>query len=199
MFRKFTIMWKNYTGNNKINISGEILLSNKDATKLLKLTAAQQAIISELHCKLINEFPYIKTKIVQGMGEVSIKIFAYNTFTNNRDFLNDLCTIMEYMVKKILEDPEISVRLNVFGDFTTKKVSQNFRYLNKQDVVEYSITNEKELGMIYSLFNRSLRVYFLVIVILSLIIQSGYLYYIQTCPNRLSEFLVKYLHVSQNV
>ncbi len=199
MVRKFVAMWKNYAGNNKINISGEILLSNKDATKLLKLTSAEQKIISELHCKLINKFPYIKTEMVQGMCEVSIKVFAYNTFTNNKDFLNDLCTVMEYMVKKLLEDPEIAVRLNVFGDFTTTKLSQQFRYLNKQDVVEYSITGEKQLGPAHYLFSRAIRVYFLVIVILSLFIQTGYLYYVQTYPNKLSEFLVKYLHLSQNV
>ncbi|MDD4320299.1 MAG: hypothetical protein PHH31_01940 [Acidaminococcaceae bacterium] len=199
MVKKLMLMWKNYTGNNRINISGEILLSNKDSTKLLILTNDEQERIRELHCKLINEFPYLKTKMTQSMCEVSIKIFAYNVFTNNKEFLNNLCTTMEYMIKKLLENPEVNVRLNIFGDFTTTKLKQKFRYLNKQDVVEYNITHEENLSVAYYVFTRGLKVYLLLLIVLALFARSGYLYYMETCPNVVSEFFAKYIHLSQSI
>jgi len=199
MVKKLMLMWKNYTGNNRINISGEILLTNKDSTKLLILTNDEQERIRELHCKLINEFPYLKTKMTQGMCEFSIKIFAYNVFTNNKEFLNNLCTTMEYMIKKLLTNPEVNVRLNIFGDFTTTKLRQKFRYLNKQDVVEYSITHEENLSLAYYVFTRGLKVYLLLLIILGLLVRSGYFYYIENYPNVVSEFLEKYIHLSQSI
>jgi len=199
MFKELILRWKNYTGNNEINISGEILISNKDLAKLLKLTSEEQEKINQLNSGLMQKFPYLKTKIVQGICEVSIKIFAYNIFTSNEKFLDDLCKELEYVVKKMLENQELSVRLNVFGELTKTKLRQQFRYLNKQDIVEYSITNEENLGIKHAVFTRAVRIYLFVLVLLGLLVQSGYLYYVQTCPNRVSEFIAKYIHVSQNL
>jgi len=199
MFKELILRWKNFTGNNEINISGEILISNKDLAKLLKLTSEEQEKINQLNSRLMQQFPYLKTKIVQGICEVSIKVFAYNKFTCNEKFLDDLCKELECVVKKILENPELSVRLNVFGELTTTKRRQQFRYLNKQDIVEYSVTHEENLGIKHSAFTRAVRIYLFVLVLLGLLIQSGYLYYAQTCPNRVSEFIAKYIHLSQNL
>lgn len=182
-----------------MNISGEILISNKDLAKLLKLTSEEQEKVNQLNSRLRQQFPYLKTKIVQGICEVSIKVFAYNKFTCNEKFLDDLCKELEYVVKTILENTELSVRLNVFGELTTTKSRQQFRYLNKQDIVEYSVTHEEKLGIKHSVFTRAVRIYLFILVLLGLLIQSGYLYYIQTCPNRVSEFIAKYLHLSQNL
>jgi len=199
MFKELSLRWKNYTGNNEINISGEILISNKDVAKLLKLTAEEKDKINQLNCDLTQKFPYLKTEIVQSICEVSIKVFAYNTFTGNKKFLNDLCLEMENLVKKVLEDKELSVRLNIFGEFKTTKLKQQFRYLNKQEIVEYSITHEEKLSIKHIIFSRAVRIYFFILVFLGLLVQTGYLYYIQTCPNRVSEFIEKYVHLSQNV
>jgi hypothetical protein len=199
MFKELSLRWKNYTGNNAINISGEILISNKDVAKLLKLTAEEQDKINQLNCHLTQKFPYLKTEIVQSICEVSIKVFAYNIFTGNKNFLNDLCLEMENVVKKVLEDKELSVRLNIFGEFTTTKLRQQFRYLNKQEIVEYSITHEEKLGIKHIIFSRAIRIYFFILMFLGLLVQTGYLYYIQTCPNKASEFIEKYLHLSQNL
>ena len=199
MFKELILRWKNFTGNNEINISGEILISNKDLAKLLKLTSEEQEKINQLNSRLMQQFPYLKTKIVQGICEVSIKVFAYNKFTCNEKFLDDLCKELECVVKKILENPELSVRLNVFGELTTTKRRQQFRYLNKQDIVEYSVTHEENLGIKHSVFTRAVRIYLFILVLLWLLIQSGYLYYAQTCPNRVSEFIAKYIHLSQNL
>ena len=199
MFKELILRWKNFTGNNEINISGEILISNKDLAKLLKLTSDEQEKVNKLNSGLLQQFPYLKTKIVQGICEVSIKVFAYNKFTCNEKFLDDLCKELECVVKKILENPELSVRLNVFGELTTTKRRQQFRYLNKQDIVEYSVTHEENLGIKHSVFTRAVRIYLFILVLLWLLIQSGYLYYVQACPNRVSEFIAKYVHLSQNL
>lgn len=199
MFKELILKWKNFTGNNEINISGEILISNKDLAKLLKLTSDEQEKVNKLNSGLLQQFPYLKTKIVQGICEVSIKVFAYNKFTCNAKFLDDLCKELAYVVKKILENPELSVRLNVFGELTTTKRRQQFRYLNKQDIVEYSVTHEENLGIKHSVFTRAVRIYLFILVLLWLLIQSGYLYYVQACPNRVSEFIAKYVHLSQNL
>ena len=74
MFKELILRWKNFTGNNEINISGEILISNKDLAKLLKLTSEEQEKINQLNSRLMQQFPYLKTKIVQGICEVSIKV-----------------------------------------------------------------------------------------------------------------------------
>lgn len=199
MFKELILRWKNFTGNNEINISGEILISNKDLAKLLKLTPEEQEKVNQLNSRLMQQFPYLKTKIVQGICEVSIKVFAYNTVTCNGKFLDDLCKELEYVVKKMLENPELSVRLNVFGELTTTKLRQQFRYLNKQDIVEYSVTHEEKLSIKYSIFTRAVRIYLSILVLLGLFIQLGYLYYVQTCPNGVSEFMAKYIHLSQSL
>ena len=67
MFKELILKWKNFTGNNEINISGEILISNKDLAKLLKLTSDEQEKVNKLNSGLLQQFPYLKTKIVQGI------------------------------------------------------------------------------------------------------------------------------------
>ena len=59
--------------------------------------------------------------------------------------------------------------------------------------------HEENLGIKHSVFTRAVRIYLFILVLLWLLIQSGYLYYVQACPNRVSEFIAKYVHLSQNL
>ena len=153
-------IWKDYTGNCKITLSGELLLKHVDKTQLLVLTTENRITVDKCIDDLKYQLPFFKIEKVESMAETTIKIFAYNVYVDEKRFLEKLRVILKKCIEELLESEKIEVSLSVFGTFQDLNEKLDFRYLNKQSLVEYKVIQKDSLGVIETFFTRKLRVYF---------------------------------------
>ena len=168
---------KDSIGDNLLSLSGEVLITNKDTHKFLIYEGKDRKETKKALSLIANKYQFMKIEIVNGLNEVTIKFFVHKTNITDKAFLDNFCNDLKILVSKILENEEFLVRVNFFGSFETPDKIYSYRYLNKQQEVQYKIVDEdlKEPYM------RILRPkFYLIVALIGLIAFSswqGYRYY----------------------
>jgi hypothetical protein len=162
-------LWKNYTGNYKVTLSGELLIKNIDSTQLLVLSDENRKVIEKCVSVLAMNLPFFQIEKVESMAETTIKIFAYNVYTSENAFLEKFRVILLECIEEILKCEIFTVSLSVFGTYQDTKEKVYFRYLNKKSYVEYKLTQKEELDFVESFLTRKMKVYIGVIMLVCVI------------------------------
>ncbi len=170
MLEKVLHAWKEYVGNNRINVSGEIILNDVDPAKLLVLSETEEKRILDLVTTFVKTHQTFKVTTLKGVGEFNIKLFACDVYTAGTTFMEDFRADLEALVRELLQNKELALRLNVFGDFSTLENMRKFRYLNKGEQVEYKITETAPVSLLARIFCRSVRMYLLIILVVAILV-----------------------------
>jgi hypothetical protein len=141
-----------------------------DPAKLLVLSEAEEKRILDLATAFVKTHPTFKVTTVKGVGELDLKLFACDVYTAGTTFMEDFRADLEVLVGEILQNKDLTLRLNVFGDFSTLENMRKFRYLNKGEQVEYKITETAPISMPARIFCRSVRMYLLIILVVAILI-----------------------------
>ena len=161
--------WKDYTGNCKVTLSGELLIKNIDSTQLLVLNDENRIAIEKCVSILKMKLPFFQIEKVESMAETTIKIFAYNVYISENAFLEKLRVILLECIEEILKHEIFTVSLSVFGTYHDTKEKVDFRYLNKKSYVEYKLTQKEELDFVESFLTRKMKVYIGVMIMVCVI------------------------------
>ena len=180
----------NRTGNNRLNLSGEIVVKDADPGCLLCLTAEQDGRLRLEEEKLRKRFPFLDIAGVEGMGSYTVKLFAYRRYVRSALFPEELRQAVEALLA-VLPPSEFAVTVNIFGDFTMAGERLEFRYLNRDTLVAYKITGRRELGILTRIFthSRRLMVYTALILLLLLLLWQWHLFENGIQPNIFSTIL----------
>lgn len=170
MLEKLTAEWKEYVGNNRINVSGELILNDADPAKLLVLSEEEEKRILGLVGDFAKAHQNFKVTTLKGVGEFDIKIFVCDVYTAKTTFMETFRDDLANFVHSLLENKNLVLRLNVFGDFSTKDTMQKFRYLNKGEQVEYKITDTLPVSMLARVLCRSVRMYLLIVLVIAILV-----------------------------
>jgi hypothetical protein len=189
MFNKI----KDYTSNNVLNISGEMIINNKDNAKILDLSQEEETALSSIINTFQEKYSFLNIDTRHGLCDCTIKIFGYDVHIAQNNFLDDLNNDLNSMLAQILKNGTVDVRLNIFGKFIVQNEEKEFRYLNKQDFVKYKIVNTKKLDVEKKLLNRKTKTVIFVLVLLMIVGNICHQYYLDNYPSRVSNFVEEYI------
>ena len=111
MFNKI----KDYTSNNVLNISGEMIINNKDNAKILDLSQEEETALSSIINTFQEKYSFLNIDTRHGLCDCTIKIFGYDVHIAQNNFLDDLNNDLNSMLAQILKNGTVDVRLNIFG------------------------------------------------------------------------------------
>lgn len=126
-----------------LTMSGEIIIGSSDVTKLVSLNSDVLTKVKEEASFFQKKYPYIKVKVEEGLHEVTIKFYALRVSFSFENFLESFkCDLVE-VLKHLLSNTDLSIRLNIYGEIDNRKTIDSYRYLNKNSEVSYKITNSE--------------------------------------------------------
>ena len=174
MMQKLLSTVKNYFGDNRLTLSGEILITpNKGSSRALIERLDRKQIKSILN-GINNQYSSLDIEIVNGLMEMNIKFFAHQIRVANKKFLDEFSEYLRALTKVILLEEDLIVRINVFGTWEPKEKIKQYRYLNKKDDVRYTIVDKTLKNKFVRFFTP--KIYF-IIGLLSIICYAGYVGY----------------------
>lgn len=184
MMQKLLSTVKNYFGDNRLTLSGEILITpNKGSSRALIERLDRKQIKSILN-GINNQYSSLDIEIVNGLMEMNIKFFAHQIRVANKKFLDEFSEYLRALTKVILLEEDLIVRINVFGTWETKEKIEQYRYLNKKDDVRYTIIDETLKNKFVRLFTPKI---YLIAGLLSIICYAGYVgynhYFVEEIPH----------------
>ena len=177
MLNRIMRQMKDSIGDNLLSLSGEVLITNKDTHKFLVYEGKDRKETKKALSLIANKYQFMKIEMVNGLNEVTIKFFVHKANITDKAFLDNFCNDLKILVSKILENEEFLVRVNFFGSFETTDKICSYRYLNKQQEVQYKIVDEDLKEPYMSILRPK---FYLIIALIGLIAFSswqGYRYY----------------------
>ena len=177
MLGKLTHAWKEYLGNNRLNLSCKIVLTAAAADQLLDVSEEEEARINKVLDVFARKYQMLKVSTLKGVGEYNIKIIALDVYTSKTDVVEDLRAALTKLVTELLIEQGLALQLKGTGSFSTRKEKENFIYENNGQIVEYKITGTGKVSLFWRLFCRSVRMYLLIILVIVILIWQEWLIY----------------------
>ncbi|WP_293729514.1 hypothetical protein [uncultured Phascolarctobacterium sp.] len=139
---KFISILQNSLGDNLLTLSGNVLITAPINNAASVLDSTKVKSIKELVKRIEQEYPFIEVGLIYGLADIEIKFFANQKRLHSSNFLDDFNEKLLVLVQNIFTQDNYSVRVNIFGKYSSKDKVQSFRYLNKKDDVRYLIVDE---------------------------------------------------------
>lgn len=157
--------WKEYTGNNRINFNGTIVLGEPEGDKLLELTKEEEEKLNDIVLKFAKRHQNYKVSTSINSHAYTIKLMAEDVYTSKTSFLEDFRTDLEQFLQEVAIRPEVHVNLDIPGSFATLSEAQKFNYHNTENQAKYKITETAPVGMASKVLCRATRMYLLIILV----------------------------------
>lgn len=174
MMKKLLATVKNSFGDNRLTLSGEILITPDKRCSRALIECLDRKKIKSILNGINNQYSSLDIDIVNGLLEINIKFFAHQIRVANKDFLDEFSEYLRELTKVILLQEDLIVRINVFGTWETKEKIEQYRYLNKKDDVRYTIIDETLKNKLVRLFTPKI---YLITGLLAIICYAGYVGY----------------------
>lgn len=170
MLENVLTAWKEYVGNNRINVSGEIVLNNVIPEQPLTLSEESETRIKDLVKSFVKTHGTFKITTVKKAGDFTIKIQADDAYTAKTTFMEDFQQDLTEFLRALLQEKNLTLHLDVQGEFTTLENMRKFHYLNQGEQVQYKVTETKPASTLSKIFRRSVRMYLLIILVVAILI-----------------------------
>lgn len=135
---------RNRLSNNVLSLSGELVLTSKDAKNMLLLNDFDRSGLKNKIVEIRRNYPDIKVEMSNGLTEIDIKFFAHQKRIKSDNFLEEFNELLKELVEVALENENVVARLNVFGKYAVNDSVLTYRYLNKKSEVKYIIVDEEQ-------------------------------------------------------
>ena len=157
--------WKEYTGNNRINFNGTIVLGEPEGEKLLELTEAEEEHLQKIVVDFAKKHQNFKASTLKTHHAFTIKLIAEDVYTAKTSFLEDFKEDLGKLLQEVTIKPEVPVNMAIPGSFSTLSTSQKFNYSNASTKAKYEITDTVPVGMVSKILCRATRMYLLILLV----------------------------------
>ena len=92
--------------------------------------------------------PDMQVRVANGLSDVTLKLFVCDGMVDAAAFYEHTRALLEACAERVCAEEEMSVRINVTGTLQHLGESEEFRFLNKRDIVSYKVT-ERDKGFVF--------------------------------------------------
>lgn len=164
--QKYLRAWGDCTGGQQLTLMAELTICNAQNTQLLELTDAERALVEQCEQSLRERFPYLTLERQERMVETSLKLFTYARFVDEPQFLETFRSVLAVVLHSINSSERLQARLMASGTLADRKLVQKFKYLSKDDLVDYKLTETQPAGTPSVIMKQRVKMYGLVALII---------------------------------
>jgi hypothetical protein len=128
-----------FISREKITLSSELTISSKDSSKIISISQIEAELLNEKLNELKSCYPMLQTEMKNSMYGIILKISTCGRKVIGQNFYENYAEFLRGLIKIILADERLYVRLNVVGQIENCVQIEHFRYLNKDEQVSYKI------------------------------------------------------------
>ena len=129
--------------NSRLILSGELIITDQhmnplDAQDITALGIDETISKIQKHCR------GLQVRQVNGLCDFSIRLFAKDCPVEAAGFYDWLQAALTDCARRIYAKDGLSLRLNVIGKLKSLGKIEEFRFLNKEDLVSYKVTGHSK-------------------------------------------------------
>lgn len=164
--QKYLRAWCDCTGGQQLTLMAELTICNAQNTQLLELTDAERALVEQCEQSLRERFPYLMLERQERMVETSLKLFTYARFVDEPQFLETFRSVLAVVLHTLNSSERLQARLMASGTLADRKLVQKFKFLSKDDIVDYKLTETRPAGTPSVITKQRVKMYGLVFLII---------------------------------
>lgn len=126
----------------RLTFGGELIVSRTGMGQIDRSEVANMGIMPKMQ-ELNGIFPDVSLQVVDGLCDVTLKFFLYDTPVAGRGFYQKMQDVFRQCAILVYEADRYSLRLNVIGEYQSLGQIEAFRFLNKRDVISYKVLTGK--------------------------------------------------------
>ncbi len=195
IFSKYVRSLRDYLGGQQLLLSGELLVSSKQNTQLLRLSDDARSLVDKIVNTIAAEFPFLRIEKRESLVELSVKFFAYDCFMADTQFLEHFRSCIAEAVQSINSSEELASRFSANGALTDSSKKQKFLYLSKATMVEYKVTESEHVGILGPVTRHRVMVIGFTLLFAWLIIYNLYYLYAYIPDHNPSRLLTKIVDI----
>jgi hypothetical protein len=139
----------------QLTVSGEIIIE-KIGMEAIGQADLKETQIFELLSGLTKCYPCLKLKVIDGLCDVTVKIFSYNKTLYDNCFYENLQNFLERFIEAVIGVQGCKIRLNIYGEMASLDMVEKFRYLNKGERVSHKIEESNKRHIMLPKLRRKL-------------------------------------------
>jgi hypothetical protein len=128
---------------SSLTLSGELLIERQGMHSIDNADLDAMGIMEEL-APLGEWFPGLRIKMVNGLCDVTIKLFLYEGSIYQADFYSAVEEVLTRCAEKVYAQTSYTLRLNVTGTIHSLGKGESFRFLNKESLVSHKIFDKEQ-------------------------------------------------------
>lgn len=164
--QKYLRAWRYCTGGQQLTLMAELTICNAQNTQLLELTDAERALVEQCEQSLRERFPYLMLERQERMVETSLKLFTYARFVDEPQFLETFRSVLAVVLHTLNSSERLQARLMASGTLADRKLVQMFKFLSKDELVDYKLTETRPAGAPSVITKQRVKMYGLVLLII---------------------------------
>ena len=164
--QKYLRVWRDCTGGQQLTLMAELTICNAQNTQLLELTDAERALVEQCEQSLRERFPYLMLERQERMVETSLKLFTYARFVDEPQFLETFRSVLAVVLHTLNSSERLQARLMASGTLADRKLVQMFKFLSKDELVDYKLTETRPAGAPSVITKQRVKMYGLVFLII---------------------------------
>lgn len=164
--QKYLRAWRDCTGGQQLTLMTELTICNAQNTQLLELTDAERELVEQCEQSLRERFPYLMLERQERMVETSLKLFTYARFVDEPQFLEAFRSVLAVVLHTLNSSERLQARLMASGTLADRRLVQRFKFLSKDDIVDYKLTETRPAGTPSVITKQRVKMYGLVFLII---------------------------------
>lgn len=164
--QKYLRAWCDCTGGQQLTLMAELTICNAQNTQLLELTDAERALVEQCEQSLRERFPYLMLERQERMVETSLKLFTYARFVDEPQFLEAFRSVLAVVLHTLNSSERLQARLMASGTLADRRLVQKFKFLSKDELVDYKLTETRPAGTPSVITKQRVKMYGLVFLII---------------------------------
>lgn len=195
IFGKYVRSLQDFVGGQQLLLSGELVISSKQNTQLLHMSDDAYVRVDKIVNVMATEFPFLQIEKEENVVELNVKIFVYNRFIADTQFLEHFRSCIADAVQTINSSEELNACFTANGTLTDSSKKQKFLYLSKATMVEYKVTENEQIGALGPVTRHRVMVYGFALLFAVLLIYNLYYLYAYIPDHNPSWLLTKVIDV----
>ena len=176
---------RHYYGAYRLTLSGDISVTSGTPVVLYELVGEKRTAVQQIIRELLEEYPFLKVEIKDGISETEISFFSYDAAMADADFLEHFRGWLLRLSECIHEPGKSVVTINFSGVICKMRNRQTFRILNKGMEIQYKITGTDQIAFISGITHSQGFRYFETILMVAVLLYITYVQSAQEVPGRL--------------
>lgn len=164
--QKYLRAWCDCTGGQQLTLMAELTICNAQNTQLLELTDAERALVEQCEQSLRERFPYLMLERQERIVETSLKLFTYARFVDEPQFLETFRSVLAVVLHTLNSSERLQARLMASGTLADRRLVQKFKFLSKDELVDYKLTETRSAGTPSVITKQRVKMYGLVFLII---------------------------------